>query len=235
MDRWSPIPCINSSAGAIERFRVFASQLQPGCSYDEFQAIVEPLSKLVEDPGVVESCILDFIVRIKADETYHSPQWGEYSVILATDRHWQLLVSLYTRSSEHIYSFPFHFAGAVVGKRSLETARYRLPPEFDGEVFAPGAAALFVERQIYEPGSIFTVDSRREAFDVHIAEPVLVVKFIMTPFMQIQWAFDRQTLKATQAISSNPLHSELATICLTLKAMKRPGSDALLDRLSSRP
>ena len=179
--------------------------------------------------------MLDSLVRIKADETYHSSQWGEHSMVLAADRHWQLRVGLYTRSSEHIYSFPFHLMGAVVGKRSLEADLYRLPPEHDGDVFAPSAPAVFAGHRTYGPGEVFTVDSRREAFDVRIAEPVVALKFITTPFMRLQWTFDRQTLKATQAIASNPLDSELVTICLTLKAMKRTGSDALLDRLSRHP
>lgn len=235
LNSWTPLPCVNSHVSAIERFRAFANQLQPGCSYEDYHAIAEPLGELVEDPTVVAAHVLDSLVRIKADETYYSTQWGEHSVILATDLHWQLRVGLYTGSSEHIYSFPFHFAGVVVGKRSLEIARYRLPPDYDGEVFVPGAVAMFAGRRTYGPGEVFTFDSRREAFDVHVAAPVVVIKFITTPFVELQWAFDRQTLKATQAISSSPLHSELVTVCLALKAMKRTGSEALLDRLSRHP
>lgn len=218
---------------AIEEFRKVANRLLPELSYLEYRSITKALCSVALDKEIVESVALESLHNIKTDETYDPTSWGEYSILLAADKNWQLRLSLYTHSSEYIYTFPFHLMAIIVGQIPLHVDRYQLPQDFNADVFVPGSRLSEPIQEIYKHGEIMFSDSRSEVLDVRVERPVPVVKFISTPFAKLQWAFHRTSLEAIQAIASNPLDSELVPICMALKAMKRIGSDTILDKLST--
>lgn len=233
MESWSPLPVVGTIMDAAEDFRYHANRVDPAGAFSDLCELAVPLARLAHSDALAQSMVFH-LQRIREDPGFISPLWGEQSILMLSDKHWQLRLGLYTRASDHIYSFPFHFACAVVPSQteSLRVRLYDLPTAYCSDVFQPGVEAVGPTDRELSGGEVLILDSRRQALDVDVRQPVAALKFIMKPFMTLQWMFDRSTRKATQAIASNPLESELVTICLTLKAMKLRASTPTLQRLA---
>jgi len=110
-----------------------------------------------------------------------------------------------------------------------------MPGSLQIDTFNPNVQLDEGDERIYVPGNIAVIDGRRELFDTDIDAPVLTVKFSSFLHQPLQWAFDRKTRKAAQAIAADATDSELVSMAQTLGAMGNPIAAPSLIALCNHP
>lgn len=195
-----------------------------------FFSLADDLRALVFDTDVLTHVATNHLRAISANPAHESVMWEPHYLVLAYGPGWQLRVGLYQHSSEFIYSMPQHMIVAIVGNETLVADHYALPSSIDNEVFDPKLKLGEPVRKRHMHGDVVMIDGRHDVFDVVIEKPVLVVKLSTTVHQALQWAFDRMSRRAIQAIAADPVDSELVSMARALGAMARPtGTPALVD------
>lgn len=219
---------------AIENFIEVADAAMEGDYHSAFFGLDQAFRQLVFESGEIAEAANRELKKIADDPSYLSMNdWDPHNLILANRKHWQLRIGLYTRSSELLYSLPYHMMVAVIGSTELVVDHYVLPGAVEKSVFEPSTKVDLIERRIHRPGDMFEVDSRKDIVDARIDVPVAAVKLNSSIHASQQWAFSRATGIAIQGIASNPLESDLVSIARALGAMGRECSVESVLALSS--
>jgi hypothetical protein len=209
---------------ALHEFSVEASRRLRADGRCGFFALQDAFKHLVFGTDFLHSTALAELGRIAENTRHESARWEPDHILIAGDLAWQLRIGLYARASDFVYTLPFDLMVAVIDPRGLRVARPSLPEGMVNEVFDPAIRLPTLRYETVPGGEVFVVDGSRELLDIQVERPVLVVKLNTSVRDALQWAFDRQTGSAVQAIAADPLDSELVSTLRALASMQRGAS-----------
>lgn len=210
-----------SGARALQDFSAEATRRLRDEGRSGFFALQGAFEHLVFGTDLLEATVLAELGRVVHDTRHESARWEPNHILIAGDLSWQLRIGTYAHGSDFVYTLPFDLMVAVVGPRGLRVARPRLPAGLVNEVFDPAVQLPTLRYDTVPGGEVFAVDGSRELLDIHVEQPVVVVKFNTAVRDALQWAFDRDSGRAVQAIAADPLDSELVSTLRALGSMQR--------------
>jgi hypothetical protein len=111
---------------------------------------------------------------------------------------------------------------------------YRLPENWNCEIFDPTAKIEFDSTIILSPGEVLAIKPAEIIHHFKFREPTVILKLqaqeIILPF---EWSFDAKTKTAWQSISSHPKDSYAQHLCLAAKKLRDERlSEPLIQMLS---
>ena len=172
------------------------------------------------------------LARTLHDPLYTSANLRGNNLMIHAEDNWVLLYTLYEHVPAHLYTLPIQSLISPLGNGQFEYDIYDLPKTYINSLFDPNARLLNKRSFNAGIGDVVMIEGANTVIDVRITQPVGVLKLIIPRKDYLQWAFDRQTLTALQAISATPEGSELAFIAQVLSALKNQNSLFNLKRLA---
>lgn len=166
-------------------------------SPDSFWDCEPAFKELARSPAPRE-LIADQLTRLGAS-TWSASEGSASEVALHRGGGTALIVTLVEVPLRYLHVFPHHAFYAVLGDKAVEYDRYALPANYRNDLFDPGLKLGPAEHGVLQPGDPLRLPCGQYAFDFKIENPVLLLKFVTTAILPLEWLFKRDTLQAWQA------------------------------------
>lgn len=140
-----------------------------------------------------------------------------------------------TASRRYVHALPFLGHYLVMGTEALHYDLYRLPEEYRNAVFDPRLKLEAAGNFTVEPGSVLRLDSRRYAYDFRVEKPVLMLKFVTSPVLALEWLFTKNNLQAWQANDADLSFTQMRVAADVLGRLAHQSSAPYLKQLANYP
>lgn len=120
-------------------------------------------------------------------------------LVLQTGGGTALVVSLAEAPKRYLHVIPYHALYATLGQEEIAFDRYKAPEGYRNDLFDANLRLEAPIRGKLQPGQALRLACGDAAFDFHFEKPTLLLKFVTTALLPLEWLFSRDTLQAWQA------------------------------------
>lgn len=163
---------------------------------------------------------------------FRSPRLLDNGLVVHAEPGWSLIYSIYEHEPAHLYTLPFNGMIAPASALPLHYTRYALPPGYDNAVFDHTVRLHDGQAHVAHQGDVILLDACKTVIDIRVTEPVPAIRLYTSTFESLQWAFDRATLRAVQAIAGTERTSEIAMMVQIQGQLKNVAAIPLLRRVA---
>lgn len=120
-------------------------------------------------------------------------------LVLQTGGGTALVISLAEAPRRYLHVIPYHALYATLGQEDVPFDRYKAPEGYRNDLFDANLKLDAPIRGTLQPGQTLRLPCGDSAFDFHFEKPTLLLKFVTTAILPLEWLFKRDTLQAWQA------------------------------------
>jgi hypothetical protein len=198
-----------------------------------FWQLEEPLAELVR-AGAAARVMNEQLARLVVDPAFDG-EWQTDELVLHRGRGFILSASLHQQRSQYIHTMPYNGICVPMGQRSLRHHVFRIPANYDNNVFDPSVRLELVGSGETAPGKPLRLNTEHQVYDFQFDGPVTMLQLTTAPFHMTEWLFSRDTLLAWQANDSSVRYSQLRVAAYVLGRLAHQSSLEPLSFLTTHP
>jgi hypothetical protein len=158
------------------------------------------------------------------------------SILLYSSENISLSLTRVQKQPGYLYLHPSHIMGSVVGRGMLRVRRYIVTPEADIDSFSPEHRLAPLDQFDVQQGAVFTRDGRKQAIDFEpINGSVMILRLLSRRLGNLEWSFERESLRAWNAMLVDPTSSLLCSVMDVVGSLRTESSIEPLRRLTAHP
>ena len=224
---------MGSCFDGIDQFSAFVNGIVVRAHPERLFLCADVLRELAAS-GAVAIVLNRHLQEILSSPDADSVLWNG-GVLLAGTSEWSLRCYRYYRKPSAIYTLPYVSLVTALSGRMPVYNLYDLPADYVNAEFSCGLR-LGPKKEARDSGNgIIRLDGRSHAIDPDFDHPVVVLRLDSAVIDDLQWRFDRNTLRAEHAISTREEDSQLVAIANVLGAMGDKHVVEALALLSQHP
>lgn len=187
--------------------------------------------KLLESEAVCEAVNQELSLALEQPD-FRSPRLLDNGLVVHAEPGWSLIYSLYEHEPAHLYTLPFNGMIAPASAVPLAYASYDLPEDYNNAVFDRAIRLGNKRSGLAHAGDVILLDAGKTVIDIKVEVPVPAIRLYTSTFEALQWAFDRATLLAVQAIAGTERTSEMSMMVQIQGQLKNASAIPLLQRVA---
>lgn len=195
---------------SILGFIDFANRHFPTLGSSSLDSIVDEFKK-IEVTTVNE--IINFEISRMTRAPFDAPTgWDTNQILLEVNKNFSLGISILHVSPPHLLNSVANSVYKVAGKHPFTHVLYKLPENFQRDVFDPALRPISACENQLVPGEILRIDAGVDLIDWKIDGPVVLLRFITAPQESIQWTFRKDPIRAWFVASVDPDATQLSAL-----------------------
>jgi len=195
---------------SIHSFIDFANKTFLTAGNSAFDSIVDEFKK-------IELATVNDIINFEISRIIVAPfdlpiGWDTNQILLEVNKKFSLGISILHVSPPHLLNSVANSVYKVAGKNSFKYILYKLPENFQRDVFDPELRPTSACENELSPGEILRIHAGVDLIDWKIEEPVVLLRFITAPQEPIQWTFRKNPIKPWFVASVDPGATQLSAL-----------------------
>ena len=154
----------------------------------------------------------------------HVGDWSPTELILHRGGGTAMSLSFSGVSKRYLHVLPYHAIYAVLDSEKIVYDRYPLPKGYRNDLFDPNLRLGPAESGVLSRNDVLRIPCGENAFDFKIQKPVMMLKFVTTAILPLEWLFKRETLQAWQANDADLSFTQLRVAADVLGKMAHQSS-----------
>lgn len=194
----------------ILSFIDFANKIFLHAGSSAIDSIVDEFNKI---DVVTINNIINFEISRITSMPFDAPiGWDTNQLLLEVNKNFSLGISILHVSPPHLLNSVANAVYKVAGRHSFKHVLYKLPKNFQSDVFDPELCPTSVCESNLNPGEILRIHAGVDLIDWTIEQPVVLLRFITAPQESIQWTFRKNPIQPWFVASVDPDATQLSAL-----------------------